>query len=175
MRLGDFVSSFYPNRKNVIIIESKWCISRAFNLYTFFETATVTTTLFLNDSRSVSGKFMPFIWCIIVKVRVIYSKVKHFSLNNIGGIYILMFSLFSFTTELSIAVSIFSTLSYDIESERSLHVSTSSFLLVILWRCYPSPAVKGVSFWFRNLAESPELDLYFNMSISLNNTHSFFT
>ena len=43
-----------------------------------------------------------------------------------------MFSLFSFTTELSIAVSIFSTLSYDIESERSLNVSTSSLLLVIL-------------------------------------------
>ena len=38
------------------------------------------------------------------------------------------------------------------ESERSLNVSTGSLL--------PSPTTKGVSLWFRNLAVSPEIDLY---------------
>ena len=64
----------------------------------------------------------------------------------------------------------FQNLPYDIDSERSLYVSTSSLLLMILWRCNPSPTVKGVSFsriswsWF-----------LFNLSISFNNTHNYFT
>ena len=122
------------------------------SLYGKLYIANITTTFFLNDSLSCSVKFVTSIWCIIVKGRVIYSKLKHFPPITLAGIYTLLFSLFSFITELAIAVSIFSPLSYDIESKRSLNVSISSLLLVILWGLNSSPAVKGVSFWFRDLA-----------------------